>query len=118
MLPGAMDASSLAAALEELASRLGVQVRYDAFDAKRPPEGGLCHLYGKPIVLLDRNLAPSERVAVLARALAPFDLEPLFVTPLVRATIRAYAPVDAPAPPQVAQPLARALRPPPDDEPE
>ena len=68
-------------------------MRYDTMDrgvARGGARGGLCRLRGQPMILIDDALAPSERVAVLARALGAFDLDGIYLPPLVRATIRAH----------------------------
>jgi hypothetical protein len=79
----------LAAALEALAARLGIPVRYEVIDhalSQGRSSGGLCRLRGQPIILLDASLGPRERVAVLARALASFDLDGIYLPPLARAS--------------------------------
>jgi hypothetical protein len=97
----------LAAALEALAARLGIPVRYEVIDhalSQGRSSGGLCRLRGQPIILLDASLGPRERVAVLAQALASFDLDGIYLPPLVRATIRAHGSTRVLEP----RPLARA----------
>ena len=101
-----MQPSELVSALEALAARLGVPVRYDVFDrslSKNRLCGGLCRLRGQPIIVLDASVGPPEHVATLARALATFDLDAIYLPPLVRATIHAHGKVRALAP----RPLAR-----------
>jgi len=101
-----MQAPELVSALEALAARLGVPVRYDAFDrglAKGRSCGGLCRVRGRPIILLDANLGPRDHVATLAQALATFDLDAIYLPPLVRATIHAHGKARVLAP----RPLAR-----------
>jgi hypothetical protein len=86
--------AQLVSALQEVAARLGIEVRYDLMDRNQPPGkagGGFCRLRGKPMILLDSRLATRDRVAVLATALAGFDLDSIFVAPFVRNTIRAHA---------------------------
>jgi hypothetical protein len=101
-----MQPAELVSALEALAARLGVPVRYDVFDrglAKGRTCGGLCRLRGKPIIVLDAGLGPREHVATLAQALATFDLDSIYLPPLVRATIQAHGEARILAP----RPLAR-----------
>jgi hypothetical protein len=86
--------AQLVQALEEVAARLGIEVRYDVMDRNHPlggAGGGFCRLRGKPIVLLDSRLTPTDRVAVLAKALARFDLDMIFLAPIVRKTIGAHS---------------------------
>lgn len=101
-----MEASELVSALEALAARLGVPVRYDVFDrglSKGRICGGLCRLRGQPIIVLDASLGPREHVATLAQALGTFDLDAIYLPPLVRATIHAHGKARVLAP----RPLAR-----------
>jgi hypothetical protein len=90
----------LARLLEELtraAERAGIRVRLETFDPNlsdvRRPRGGLCTLHGKRMILVDDKLPLPEQIATIAEALAGVDLEHLFLPPIVRATIGAYAPV-------------------------
>jgi hypothetical protein len=97
----------LSDALEALAARLGIPVRYESIDrtlSPGRPAGGLCRLRGQPMILLDSNLQARDRVAVLAHALASFDLDGVYLPPLVRATIRAHGNTRVLEP----RPLARA----------
>jgi hypothetical protein len=78
------------AEFEALASRLGILVRVEPFDdALSGRRGGLCRVRGQPLVLMDDSLPLADRIAVLATALADFDLEGVYVSPLVRARIEA-----------------------------
>src|SRR6201996_3668660 len=90
----------LARLLEELtlaAERAGVRVRMETFDPNlsdvKRPRGGICTLRGERLILVDAKLPLPEQIATVAEALARVDLEHLFLPPIVRATIGAYAPV-------------------------
>jgi hypothetical protein len=88
-----LQPQELAQALEALAARLGIPVRYELMDRATVPGrhgGGLCRLRGQPLILVDEALGARERVAVLAQALGTFDLDGIYLPPLVRATIRAH----------------------------
>ena len=101
-----MSPSELVSALEALAARLGIPVRYDVFDrglSKGRTSGGLCRLRGQPLIVLDASLGPRDHVATLAEALATFDLDAIYLPPLVRATIHAHGKARILAP----RPLAR-----------
>jgi hypothetical protein len=107
--PRRLQPAQLASALEEVAARLGIEVRYDTMDRNHPlggAGGGFCRLRGKAMILIDSRLTPSDRVAVLAKALARFDLDTIFLAPAVRATIDAHT-TPVPAGPR---PLARTGR--------
>jgi hypothetical protein len=89
----------LARLLEEFtraAERAGIRVRSETFDPNlsdvKRPRGGLCTLRGERLILVDAKLPLPERIATVAEALAGVDLENVFMPPIVRATIGAYAP--------------------------
>lgn len=76
--------------LSALALRVGLEVREDAFDPKMgESKGGLCWLRGRPIVVVDGGAPLMDKIVVLARALSAFDLEVLYIPPLLRARIDA-----------------------------
>jgi len=71
--------------LSDLAARIGVDVRYEVFDRYvLEGRGGLCWLRGKPVVVMDAGMPVLDKVGVLATALARFDLEPIYVPPVLR----------------------------------
>jgi hypothetical protein len=89
--------------LVALAARLGVAVRAEAFGkGVMQGRGGLCFVDGKPLVVMDERLTVPERIAVLAGALARFDVDGVSVPPPVRDVIEAARKGKKP----------RALRPP------
>jgi hypothetical protein len=99
--------------LEALAARLGVAIRAEPFDrGALGGRGGLCRVHGKPVIVMDAALAVAEKIAVLAGAIARFDLDAIFVSPIVRARIDATRAGRSPvpdAPRRVPMPgLARA----------
>lgn len=71
--------------LLRLAGHLGIEVRREHLgDAEAPAESGLVRLKGKNILLLDTRLAPREAVEAVARVLARFPLDDVYVKPAVR----------------------------------
>jgi hypothetical protein len=112
-----MELARLLDELTRAAERAGVRVRAEDFDPNlsdvKRPRGGLCTLRGERMILIDAKLPLPERIATIAEALGALDLEHLFLPPIVRATIGAYAPVrpdDGPAPRAVAKPLKAGRR--------
>jgi len=73
--------------LERLARRMGLEVRFEAFDARASRRGGLCRLRGAPLVLIDAHATTIDKVGVLCEAIARFDVEVLYIPPLLRARI-------------------------------
>lgn len=79
--------------LAELAARIGVDVRYEVFDRHvLEGRGGLCWLRGKPVVVMDSGMPVLDKVGVLATALARFDLEPIYIPPLLRRRLESRSP--------------------------
>jgi len=72
-------------ALEELAEKLSVRVRYDEMKAFefRVQDGG-CKVKGEPQVFIDRKKELWEKIQILARELEKFDLDGIYVPPLLR----------------------------------
>ena len=104
-----LQPTELVQALEALAARLGIPVRYDAMDrtvSQGRAGGGLCRLRGQPMILVDQGLGMRDRVAVLAQALGTFDLDGIYLPPIVRATIQAHGKARMLEP----RPLARTKR--------
>jgi hypothetical protein len=78
------------AELEALAARMGIAVRAEPFGSGLlQGRGGLCWVHGKPLVVMDASMGMPDRIAVLAGALARFDLGGLHVAPAVREIIEA-----------------------------
>ncbi|MBN2574024.1 MAG: hypothetical protein JXP73_05610 [Deltaproteobacteria bacterium] len=80
-----MKADQIVEILETAAGQLGVKVQYESLAASGPTGGGgLCKVKGQWRVIIDKKTAPSERVSILADALATMDTESLFLPPKVR----------------------------------
>jgi hypothetical protein len=80
-----MDVDSTLRLLEQLAERLGVEVRYEAMGESRGVSaGGLCRLRDRAVLLVDAGAPPAEQVGVLLDALCELDTESVFVPPAIR----------------------------------
>lgn len=71
-------------ALEQAASQLGVQVRYETMTGDAAGSGGLCKIRGNWCVIMDRKTPPAERAATLIDALIGFDTDTVFLPPKIR----------------------------------
>ena len=76
-------------ALEQAASQLGVQVRYETMTGDASGGGGLCKIRGNWCVIMDRKTPPAERAATLIEALTGFDTDTVFLPPKIRETLAA-----------------------------
>jgi hypothetical protein len=74
--------------LASIANRVGLQVRFEAFDVASTRRGGLCRLHGATVLFIDAHATTLDKVGVLCDALARFDIEALYVPPLLRARIQ------------------------------
>lgn len=72
------------AELEKLANRLGVVVRFETFDAKLASKGGLCRLHGANLIVIEGGLPILDKIGVLSEALSTFDLEAIYLPPVLR----------------------------------
>jgi hypothetical protein len=107
--PLAVEPHKLVSALEGVATRLGIPVRYEPMgqsQSQARPSGGLVRLRGKVFILIDEALGPSDRAAILAKALGSFDLDQIYLPPFVRAAIRKGGKTEVLEP----RPLARTRR--------
>ncbi len=69
--------------LEDIAYRVGLEVRFDRLETK----GGDCSVKGRPYVIINEALPPDEKIAMLAKALRKMDLEGVFLKPKLRDVI-------------------------------
>jgi hypothetical protein len=75
------------AELEKLANRLGVVVRFDVFDAKLASKGGLCRVHGEQLIVIEGGLPILDKIGVLSEALSTFDLEAIYLPPVLRSRL-------------------------------
>lgn len=75
-------------ALEEVAERLSVQVHFEEMKAfEFRVQDGSCTVKGEPSIFIDRKRPLKEKISILARELKKFDLEDIYVPPLLREKI-------------------------------
>ena len=75
-----MDSEAIIVALEELADKLGIEIRREPFGG----EGGICQFRGKRILFVDSSLDELSQVDVIASALCEEPIEHLYVVPEIR----------------------------------
>ncbi|MEK6606268.1 MAG: hypothetical protein AABZ30_01275 [Myxococcota bacterium] len=79
-----MNLAKIQEELEAACAQVGVKVVYAELTGEGMSSGGLCKVKGEWRVIVDRRSSPGEKVSVLARALATFDLEAVFLSPHAR----------------------------------
>jgi hypothetical protein len=101
--------SRVLAELESIAARMGIAVRAEPFGSGLlQGRGGLCWVRGQPLIVMDATLATVDRIALLAGALARFELDGVYVAPAVRDLIDAARAARPGAPPSRASGRKRA----------
>ncbi len=78
-----MRREQLLQALEELAAKIGIEVRYEKMGTIL---GGLCRIHDGKVILINKNLSDASRVELLSSELAleSEKLEKVYVLPEVR----------------------------------
>ena len=100
-----MKPEQLTLALEQAATQLGIQVRYDTMTGDVAGGGGLCKLKGQWCVIIDRKTPPADRAAMLTEALARFDTDGVFLPPKVREALTAARAATGPGAPGASAPV-------------
>ncbi len=76
------------AALEDLASKLGLRLVYAEFgENELPIRGGRCRLKGEELILLDCSAAPRERIELLTEVLRGVPIQGFYLPPAVRSLL-------------------------------
>ncbi len=75
-----MEYLSLIKELEELATQLGIKIRYE----KGSFEGGYCILKEQKILVVNKKLFDNRKTSVLAQGIAEIGIDDVFVKPIVR----------------------------------
>jgi len=71
--------------LESLARQLEIEVRYESLsDDEISVHSGGCKVLGRHFILIDSRRSPFEQAQILARELAKYELEDLYILPRVR----------------------------------
>ncbi len=82
-----MDESLVIDLLEELLERFGVRIRYEPIKPDQDLSyvaGGLCVLWGEYVLIVNSNASARERIITMATALKHFDLDKVYIRPVVR----------------------------------
>jgi len=80
-----LDHQTLLHHLEEVASAIGLDIRYERLEGEASGyPGGLCRIRSKQVLILNSEATPGEKVMALARALRRFDLSCVYLRPAVR----------------------------------
>lgn len=85
----AVGSEAMAEELARAARALGFEVREEEIlrEVGYRARSGVCRVGERKVIVLDRRLAPADRVDILCAALAGCDLENVFLSPAVRARV-------------------------------
>ena len=80
-----MNETTILQNLEGIAEKLNLKVSYENLRKLRIfSKGGLYRFKDDQTVIIEKNLILSDKIDILADALAQFDLEEIFIPPAVR----------------------------------
>ena len=80
-----MDETTVLSHLEALAETLEIQIRYESMEGEDLfPQGGLCKINGKQLIIVNTKASVGQKVRTLARALCRFDLSEIYLKPAIR----------------------------------
>ncbi len=81
------DEKTLKDLLEDLIERFNLRIRYESIKQDEDSVkvlGGLCLLRGEYVLIINSNTTVEERIEILGRALKHFDLDQIYVRPVLR----------------------------------
>jgi N-dimethylarginine dimethylaminohydrolase len=85
-----MDDQTALSLLEELADKLGIQIRYEITKDELMEQGGLCRVEGKFILMIDSKATAKEKIQIMKEALRRFDFDGIYLRPALRELLDEY----------------------------
>jgi len=85
-----MDENTIIEQLEELIKSFGIQIRNEAIKQDEDlvkVVGGLCLLKGEYVLIINSKSTAIDRIWTLATALKHFDLDRIYLRPVLRALL-------------------------------
>lgn len=80
-----MDDGTILDQLEELAGKLGIEIRYGNIGVEDSHRmGGLCRVQGKYVLIMHSRLAAKEKIGVIIKTLKRFEIGDVYVRPVIR----------------------------------
>lgn len=71
--------------LEDLARGYDIKVVYARLsEAEVSSKGGSCTFQGQPLIIIETNLSPLEKIEILSRELRKWDWSGVFLPPRIR----------------------------------
>jgi len=79
------DDNTILSQLEELALRLGMNIRYASLDTDGFHHmGGFCQIKGKDFLIINQKATPREKIHIFIDALQRRDLSEIYILPSLR----------------------------------
>jgi len=85
-----MDDDTIIEQLEELARTFGIEIRYELITLEEETinvVGGLCKLRGEKLLIINSKAPVRDKIKAFAQALSHFDLNQIYIKPVVRELI-------------------------------
>jgi hypothetical protein len=80
-----MDDGVLLNQLEELAGKLGIEIRYGNIAVEESHRtGGLCRVKGQYVLIIHSRLTVKEKIGIITKTLKGFEMDGLYVIPVIR----------------------------------
>ena len=71
--------------LNEVAEKLGIEVRHENLQTEDSPGmGGLCRIEGKYVLMIHSKATMKEKSQIMIEALRQFDLGSIYIKPAIR----------------------------------
>ena len=71
--------------LEELADKLGIEIRYENVTGDEAPgAGGLCRLKGATVLIIHSQAPLKDKIELLTEVLKRFPIGDIYVRPVIR----------------------------------
>ena len=80
-----MDDGVLLNQLEELAGKLGIEIRYGNIAVEESHRtGGLCRVNGQYVLIIHSRLTVKEKIGIIIKTLKGFEMDDVYVIPVIR----------------------------------
>ncbi len=80
-----IDYETILLRIEEAARTMGIDLRYENLaDDDVNIGSGLCHIYSKPSLIIDKRLDPKRKLFIIAKELSKIDTDSIYLQPIIR----------------------------------
>ena len=80
-----MDDEVLLNQIEELAGKLGIEIRYGKIGGEESHRtGGLCRVKGQYVLIMHSRLTAKEKIGVIIKTLQGFEIGDIYIMPVIR----------------------------------